>query len=184
MALSDEDRADVVGIVEEALKPLAELGEKVERAGRAAENAHALAEEAKEGAGGVDEERVKALAAETVRAALDQATREADERREAEAEAERARQARAGWLSANAGHVPVAYHTLIPGTDDEQALQAGLEKAAEAFTADVASGKYGVRPASVGASGPAGPVRDQAALAEQEPARRLETIYAGERGEA
>jgi hypothetical protein len=165
MPLTPEDLQQVQQLLAAAVKPLAE---KADQAATAAANAHALAEEAQAKAGTADPAAVKSV--------VDAAVAEAEESRKTAADAAAAEEARKtavrekrkGYLDQHAAKIPPAYLAAVPETDEEAALKAAVDAAAAAFQADVSGGRFGVQPASVGATAPAKTAGAQPAASPQQ----------------
>lgn len=142
-------RAAVATAVEQAM---GELGGPLRKSVQALTERLAQVEETAKAGTGLKAEDVKRLVAEGVGALRTEIT---DQKAKAET-SEKVRQARQAYIDQHGAKIPAAYLAAVPETDDEAALKAGVEKATGQLKADLASGKYAMKAADLGASAPSG----------------------------
>jgi len=87
---------------------------------------------------------------------------------------------RAAFIAGRAGKLPEAYHGLIPETDDEGELEAGLKAAREKLAADAKA--YGWKLPEVGADAPAKPQAADPNAADMTGSQKLKAAYAADNG--
>jgi hypothetical protein len=153
MPLADADKQEVQALIGEARKS---MEAQVAKAQTAAENAHQLAQEAsKRTALGLDD--VRAEVQKAVAARDETARGEAAKKAETDAASAKVRDARAKYLTEHGARIPAAYLAAVPETDKPEDLAKAVEAAQAAWSADLASGKYGAKPADVGTGAPSRP---------------------------